>query len=124
MPLLLIQSCESANKVALKCREHKVVSFPGKDFNHYDDRYYIIDYNKNQVFGFTNKEIYAFDSLMIAPEAITFTIPIDDDPMKYSIDRTSLAITAERTTNHSLEKIIGKCSKTQLPNLSSYGKQI
>jgi len=124
LPFLFIQSCAGADKVALKCKEHSSYFILGKYYKFNADRYYLINYNKNEISGFTKNEIYKFNDLMISPEKITFTIPIDGVPKNYSIDRTSLDISAEKTTPHSIEKVIGKCSKTSPPNLSSYGKQI
>jgi hypothetical protein len=124
LPLFFIQSCESVSKVALKCREQTNLFVLGQNYKYFDDFYYLIDYSKNEIFGYSPKEIYRYKDLMVAPVAITFSKPRDEADKIYSIDRNSLDISAERTTPYSTEKVVGKCSKTPLPNLSSYGKQI
>jgi len=126
LPLLFIQSCESANQIALKCKLHTVSKYASSEFKFDDDVSYLIDYTKNEISAFTDKKIYKFKNLVLAPEVISFTIPNVNGDEEMSINRNSLVVSGGRSevVGYFTKKITGKCSKTSLPNLSSYGKQI
>ena len=126
LPLLFIQSCASANQIALKCKLHTVSKYASSEFKFDDDVSYLIDYTKNEISAFTDKKIYKFKNLVLAPEVISFTIPTVNGDEEMSINRNSLVVSGGRSKmgGYFTKKITGKCSKTSLPNLSSYGKQI
>ena len=124
--MLLIQSCTSANQIALKCKLHTVSKYATTEFKSDDNVSYLIDYTKNEISAFTDKKIYKFKNLVLAPEVISFTIPTVDGDEDMSINRNSLVVSGGRSEVgwYFTKKITGKCSKTSLPNLSSHGKQI
>ena len=136
LPLLFIQSCASANQVALKCNLHTYIKSAASEFNFDDVASYLIDYGKNEISTFSDSKIYRLNNLVVAPEVISFTIPKENHVTvdgkistvdgEISINRNSLVVSGGWTEVgwFYTKKITGKCIKTSLPNLSSYGKQI
>lgn len=112
-------------KIALKCLEKVAQQHAlGGNIKFNSDGNYLIDYSKNEIFGYTLTTAWKFNDLRVAHGSITFIVHAYLGPKYYSIDTRNGDISAEMKTPHVIEKITGKCSQVPLPSLPNFGKII